>query len=641
MRSALCWACSGEHESSGFALGAISVPRSAASATTYWYGCTLPFLARNVPDEGNLISVVESSFPAVLPERASLQPNETALTFLDYDQDWDGVAVSLTWSQLYRRAVNLGEQLRLRASTGDRALILAPQGLDYIVGFLGAMQAGLISVPLSVPYGGPHDERTLSVLADTSPAVILTTSAVIDNVSPFAKPQQGQSTPSMIELDLLDLDARQRSSRPGSRGGDTDLPDTLYLQYTSGSTRTPAGVLVSNKNVFANLKQVMGDFFTLDGKVYLPPDLTAVSWLPLYHDMGLLLGAIFPVLLGVPTVVTSPVGFLQRPARWLHLLASNGSTYSAGPNFAFELAVRKTSVEDMAGFDLGGVHTILNGSERVQPATLKRFADRFVPFNLDPAVLRPGYGMAEATVYIASRNAGEPPKIDHFETEKLTAGQANQCANGSGTPLVSYGTANSQLVRIVDPETSRECPAGTVGEIWGHGENIASGYWNKPEESERTFGGTIVNPSQDTPEGPWLRTGDSGFFSEGELYIIGRIKDLLIVYGRNHSPDDIEATIQEITSGRCAAIAVPQNGVEKLVAIIELKRRGESDEEATDRLRVVKREVTSAISKSHGLSVADLVLVSPGSIPITTSGKIRRAQCVELYRQDEFSRLDA
>jgi acyl-CoA synthetase (AMP-forming)/AMP-acid ligase II len=174
-----------------------------------------------------------------------------------------------------------------------------------------------------------------------------------------------------------------------------------------------------------------------------------------------------------------------------------------------------------------------------------------------------------------------------------------------------------------------------------HGENVAAGYWQKPEETERTFGAKIVEPSQGTPEGPWLRTGDSGFFSSGEMFIIGRIKDLLIVYGRNHSPDDIEATIQEITAGRCAAIAVPDKGVEKLVAIIEMKKRGESEEEAADRLRGVKREVKSAISKSHGLAVADLVLVSPGSIPITTSGKIRRSQCAELYRQDEFVRLDA
>jgi acyl-CoA synthetase (AMP-forming)/AMP-acid ligase II len=197
------------------------------------------------------------------------------------------------------------------------------------------------------------------------------------------------------------------------------------------------------------------------------------------------------------------------------------------------------------------------------------------------------------------------------------------------------------LVRIVDPDTCRECPDGTVGEIWVHGDNVAAGYWQKPEESQRTFGAKIADPSHGIPESPWLRTGDSGFFSDGELFIIGRIKDLLIVYGRNHSPEDIEATIREITEGRSAAIAIPDKGVETLVTIIELKKRGDSGEQAADRLRRVKREVMSAISKSHGLSVADLVLVPPGSIPMTTSVKIRRSQCVELYRHDKFTRLDA
>jgi acyl-CoA synthetase (AMP-forming)/AMP-acid ligase II len=398
--------------------------------------------------------------------------------------------------------------------------------------------------------------------------------------------------------------------------------------------------MVSSKNLFANFEQIMGDFFAPEGGV-APPGLTAVSWLPLYHDMGLLLGILMPILAGVPTLLTSPVGFLQRPARWMHLMAQSDCTISAGPNFAYDLAVRKTSDDDMAGLDLGAVHTILNGSERVQPVTLKRFADRFAPFNFDPRALRPCYGMAEATVYMSTRQVGEPPEIGYFDSEKLPGGEAVRCETGSGTPLVSYGDPKSMLHRIVDPDTGRECPEGTVGEIWVHGENVAAGYWQKPEETERTFGAKIVEPSQGTPEGPWLRTGDSGFFSSGEMFIIGRIKDLLIVYGRNHSPDDIEATIQEITAGRCAAIAVPDKGVEKLVAIIEMKKRGESEEEAADRLRGVKREVKSAISKSHGLAVADLVLVSPGSIPITTSGKIRRSQCVELYRQDEFVRLDA
>ena len=585
--------------------------------------------------------VVESSIPAVLRERASLQPNDTALTFIDYEQDWDGVPQTLTWSQLYRRMLNAAEDLRQCGSAGDRAVILAPQGLEYIVGFLGALQAGFIAVPLSVPYGGVHDERTVSVLGDTSPAVILTTSGVMEYVAGFGQPQAGQSAPSIVELDLLELDSRRgSSSRPGSRTVGDEGSKPVYLQYTSGSTRTPAGVMVSNKNVFANFEQLMDGYYRAYGNV-TPPGTTFVSWLPFYHDMGFFVGIILPILSGSSAVLTSPVGFLQRPARWLQLMASNTRVYSAAPNFAYDVAARKTSDEDMAGFDLGGVLHILNGSERVQPVTLKRFADRFAPFNLDPAVLRPSYGMAEATVYIATREPGAPPKVVHFDSEKLPAGQAEPCPSGSGTPLVSYGVPQQQTVRIVDPDTSIECPEGTVGEIWAHGRNVGIGYWENPEGSQRTFCARIVTPSAGTPEGPWLRTGDSGFFSDGELFIIGRIKDLLIVYGRNHSPDDIEATIQEVTPGRCAAIAVPDHGAEKLVAIIELKKRGDSDEDATDRLRVVKREVTSAISKSHGLSVADLVLVSPGSIPITTSGKVRRAQCVELYRQDEFTRLDA
>lgn len=585
-----------------------------------------------------LLHVVGSSIPAVLRERASLNPNDAAITYIDYEQEWDGVAQTLTWSQLYRRMLNVAEQLSGCGSTGDRAVILAPQGLDYVVGFLGALQAGLTAVPLSVPYGGAHDERTISVLGDTSPGVLLTTSAVVDNVAPYAQPQQpGQNAPSIIEVDLLDLDARPRSS--GSRGAGKDAPEIQYLQYTSGSTRAPAGVGISSKNVFANFAQMVADFFAAEGGV-VPSDLTVVSWLPLYHDMGLLLGAIMPILIGKPTVLTSPVGFLQRPARWMQLLARHGCTASGGPNFAFELAVRKTSDQDMAGLDLAGAHSILDGSERVQPATLKRFADRFAPFNFNPKALRPAYGMAEATVYIATRTASEPPKICYFESEKLPAGQAHRCLTESGTPLVSYGAPQSLLVRIVHPDTSAECPQGTVGEIWVHGDNVASGYWQKPEETKGTFGAKIVNPSAGTPEGPWLRTGDSGFFSDGELFIIGRIKDLLIIYGRNHSPDDIEATIQQITAGRCAAIGVPDGSAEKLVAIVEVKKRG-SDAGAMDKLRLIKQDVNAAIYKSHGLSVADLVLVSPGSIPITTSGKIRRAKCVELYREREFSRLDA
>jgi acyl-CoA synthetase (AMP-forming)/AMP-acid ligase II len=575
------------------------------------------------------------SIPAVLRERASLQPNDTAYTYVDYEHDWEGIPESLTWSQVYRRTLNLAQQLRLCASTGDRAVILAPQGLEYIISFLGATQAGVIPVPLSVPLGGVSDERVSSVMRDAEPSVILTTSDVVDNVAEYAQPRPGESAPSTIEVDLLDLD-----SRIGGGSRRDSLSDIAYLQYTSGSTRQPAGVMITHQNLQANFEQLVSDFFVQFGKV-VSPECKVVSWLPFYHDMGLVLGIGFPVLSGLRAVVTSPASFLQRPARWMQLMASNSHALSGGPNFAFDLTIRKTSDDDMAGLDLGEVENILSGSERVQPATLQRFADRFARFNLDPKVLRPAYGMAEATVYIATRQWGQPPKIVHFESEKLTAGHADRCTSESGTPLVSYGVPQSPTVRIVDTETCIECPEGTVGEIWVQGDNVASGYWGKPEASEQTFGATLVAASPGAPEKPWLRTGDLGFFSEGELFIIGRIKDLLIVYGRNHSPDDIEATIQEVTPGRCVAIAVPDEGVEKLVTIIELKKHGDSEEDALERLGAVKREVTSAISKSHGLTVSDLVLVSPGSIPITTSGKVRRAECVQLYQRDEFTRLDA
>ena len=580
-------------------------------------------------------AVVEPFIPAVLRERANLQPSDAAFTYIDYQQDWAGVTESLTWSELHRRTSNIAQQLKACGSTGDRAVVLAPQGLDYVLAFLGALQAGWIAVPLSEPLGGASDERVSAVLRDASPSAILTTSSVAGNVAQHIQLKPGESAPSIIELDLLDLD-----SQNGPAAEPINRPDIAYLQYTSGSTRTPAGVVISHKNMVANVEQVASAYYDDNGGV-APPDTTMVSWLPFFHDMGLVLGIITPVLWGAHAVVTSPVAFLQRPARWMQLLASNSRSFTAAPNVAFELATRKTSDDDMAGLDLGGVRNILSGAERVQPATLQRFAERFARFNLRPRVLRPSYGLAEATVFVATRESGQPPVTVHFESEELTAGDAKRCASGDGTPLISYGMPQSPAVRIVDPETRIECPADTVGEIWVHGDNVADGYWQRSEETERTFAGTLVDPSAGTPEGPWLRTGDLGVLSEGELFIIGRIKDLLIVYGRNHSPDDVEETIQEITHGRCVAVQVPDDGgVEKLVAIVELKQRDEPEDAAMHRMGVVRREVAAALSRTHGLSVADLVLVSQGSIPITTSGKVRRKDCIQLYLHDEFTRLD-
>jgi acyl-CoA synthetase (AMP-forming)/AMP-acid ligase II len=337
------------------------------------------------------------------------------------------------------------------------------------------------------------------------------------------------------------------------------------------------------------------------------------------------------------------MGFLQRPARWMQLLAKHRGQVSSAPNFGFELAIRRTSDADMAGLDLGHVRAIATGAERVNAATVQRFIDRFAPFNLSETAIRPSYGLAEATVYVATAGPGRPPKSVSFDYQQLSAGQAKPSHNGAsdGAKLVSYGEPRASTLRIVDPETRTENPAGKVGEIWVQGDNVALGYWQNPEHTEATFGGKLVNPSPGTSAGPWLRTGDLGVIFEGELYITGRIKDLLVVDGSNHYPDDIEATIQEITNGRVVAIAVPDDRTEQLVTVIELAKRGATHEEALNNLRAVKREVISAISTSHRVRVADVVMVAPGSIPVTTSGKVRRSTCVERYSKHEFTRLDA
>jgi fatty acid CoA ligase FadD28 len=519
-------------------------------------------------------------------------------------------------------------------------LISAPQGLDYIVAFLGALQAGLIPVPLAVPLGGVADERVDSVMRDAHPAAVLTTSSVVNDVTRNITAEAGRPAPTVIEVDRLDLDAPIRSGAEDDFSDAENLQSTAYLQYTSGSTRSPAGVMISYKNVLTNLRQITTDYLA-DGGVVNPP--TIVSWLPFYHDLGLIVGICTPVIAGFPTVLTSPVSFLQRPARWMQLAASYPNVFTSAPNFAFDVAARKTSDEDMAGLDLGDVLLIQSGAERVHPVTVKRFTDRFARFNLRESVIQPSYGLAEATLYVATPPPSEPVKVVHFDSDSLSANQPRQSDAEAGTPLISYGppiSAQSPMVRIVDPETSIECPEGTPGEIWVYGDNVSDGYWGKPEDSERIFRATIVEPSEGTPEGPWLRTGDRGFVHDGELFVVGRIKDLLIIYGRNHSPDDIEATVQEITKGRVAAIAVPVGGTEQLVVVVETKKRGDSDEEAKQNLADLKREITSAISNSHGLAVADLVLVPAGSIPITTSGKTRRSSCVELYERKQFARLD-
>ena len=578
--------------------------------------------------------MTQSTILSMLHGRASMRPNDAAFTFTDYEKDYAGVPETLTWSQLSRQTLNVAREVRAHGSVGDRAVILAPQGLDYIRAFLGAMQAGLVAVPLPLPHRGSSYDRVGAVFADTAPSVVLTTTSAAEDVGDYVDQSRMDTAPKIVAIDSLNLQAEG-----GPSLSTADVPNIAYLQYSSGSTRTPTGVMMSHRNLTVNFEQLMRSFFA---NSTVPTDTTIVSWLPFYHDMGLVLGICAPILGGYHAKLTSPVGFLERPARWVRALAENTHPWSSAPNFAFDLAARKTTDADLAGLDLGGVLGIISGAERVEPATLQRFVDRFSHFNFKDHMMRPSYGLAEATVFVTAGTWSEEAPTKNFDVGELGVGRVERCAAGRGSALVGYQLPRSPLLRIVDKETQRECPSDSVGEIWVHGENVAEGYWNKPPGEQACFGATLTEPSAGTPEGPWLRTGDLGFIHEGELFIVGRIKDLLIIRGRNHYPEDIEATVQQIAQGRVAAISVQVDSTEQLVTVIEVKKkRGEAGEELRHRLSDVRSDVTSAISNAHGLNVGDVVLVPAGSIPITTSGKIRRAACVEQYRQDQFARLDA
>ncbi|KGI68356.1 AMP-binding protein [Mycolicibacterium rufum] len=571
-----------------------------------------------------------TTIPALLADRAQQQPDDTAYTFFDFESDPAGVTDSLTWSELHHRVRVVAAKLATLGSPGDRAVILAPQSLEYIIGFLGAIEAGFIAVPLTMPQLRQHDERVTGAMKDSQPVAVLTTSAVVDDIRHYGQLDSRQRPPKFIEVDTLDVDAPLRPAAPVS------LPKTAYLQYTSGSTRLPAGVVVSHRNVLINVHELLTDYYETFPDGGAPEDTTVVSWLPFYHDMGLIVGVFIPIMLGCPGALMSPIAFMQKPSRWMQLLGSHPGAFTAAPNFAFELAVKRTSDEDMAGKDLSGVAVMINGAERVHGSTVRRFNERFAAFGLPDAAMRPSYGLAEATVYVVASAGGRPPTSVRFDYEKLAAGHAERCDDDSGTEQIGLGRPRTTTVRVVDPETCIENPAGKIGEVWLHGEHVAGGYYQNPELTQKHFAGQLAEPTAGTPKGPWLRTGDLGVLFDDELYLVGRIKDLLIVDGRNHYPDDIEGTVAEFTGGRVAAISVDDDASERLVVIAELKKQ--IDPAA---LEAVTQQVTSAVSMTHSVRLSDFALVPPGSLPLTTSGKVRRAMSKDLYLEGAFTRLDA
>ncbi|GGM56690.1 acyl-CoA synthetase [Longimycelium tulufanense] len=544
-----------------------------------------------------------------------------AFTFIDYTTNRDGVAHSYTWRQLDRRARAVAARLSQVTTRGQRVAVLAPQDLDYVVAFLGALYAGTVAVPLFAPEVSTHGDRLVGALADCDPEVWLTSEQALDTVRQLADGQPVPRPKQIIAVDSVDP-ALGRDFEPVS----VSLDEPAYLQYTSGSTRRPAGAVITHRAVAANVAQARHAYG-------VDETTTFAGWIPFFHDMGLVLLLALPLAVGAHSVFTTPFAFLRRPMRWLRQLSDYPNVATAAPNFAYEYAAAKVKPEERSTLDLSNVRVACNGSEPVRAGAIEGFLAAFGPHGFAAQAHRPSFGLAEATVFVSTTPAG-PPRITSFDREGLGVRRADPVADTArgAVRLVSAGVPVGQHVLIVDPDTGAIRPDNTVGEVWIHGPNVADGYWQQPERSAETFDGRLADGPADLPARGWLRTGDLGVYHDGELYITGRMKDLIIVDGKNHYPHDIEATTQEahpaIRRDHVAAFAVAEGDAEAVVVVAEHSRHAEPDQ--LDPAEVA-RAVRLAVGEHHDLALHDFVLTRPGEVLRTSSGKIARAATRKRY----------
>ncbi|AVH21372.1 AMP-binding protein [Nocardia cyriacigeorgica] len=583
--------------------------------------------------------------------------NTLAYRYIDYSRERDGEVHELTWQQFGVRLRAVAARLQQVTNPGDRVAILAPQGLDYVVSFFAAIYAGTISVPLFDPDEPGHTDRLHAVLGDCEPSAILTASSSAAGVRQFFRSLPAAQRPRIIAVDAIPDSVGESWVRP-----DIAVDDIAYLQYTSGSTRVPAGVEITHRAVGTNLLQMV-DAINLDW------NSRGVTWLPLFHDMGLLT-VILPAVGGKYITIMSPSAFVRRPYRWIKELAavSDGAgTFAAAPNFAFEHAAARGLPKNGESLDLSNVIGLINGSEPVTTSSMKKFNEAFAPYGLPKTAIKPCYGMAEATLFVSATKAEDEAKVTYVDRDELNAGRMVKVDPSAPNAIaqVSCGyVALSQWAVIVDPETvesdggGHELPDGRVGEIWLHGNNMGIGYWGRPDETAATFQNKLTQRQESgshaegaPADGNWMRTGDYGVYFDGELYITGRVKDLVIVDGRNHYPQDLEYSAQEASKalrpGFIAAFSVPANQLpaevfeqgshsglkfdaddasEQLVIVAE---RGPGAGKADP--QPIADAVRAAISQRHGVTVRDVLLVPAGSIPRTSSGKIARRACKAEY----------
>lgn len=575
---------------------------------------------------------LENAFPATIfgPHdlvelvryRAQVQPNDSAFVYLANGIDEE---IHLSNRELDRQARIIGAWLQSRKMYGERILLLYPPGLEFITAFFGCLYAGSIAVPIYPPRRNRSMLRIQSIADSAKAKVALATSGVLKRVEEMI-----DDTPHLKQLSWQATDTLSREFADQWRLPKINSDTIAFLQYTSGSTGTPKGVVLSHGNLIHNSRLINISFeHTRTG--------SGVFWLPSYHDMGLIGGILQPLFCGCPNILMSPLTFLQKPVRWLNAISKYRASTSGGPNFAYDFCIRQVKEEEIDQLDLSCWDIAFNGAEPVQAETLEKFAERFERCGFNYKAFYPCFGLAEATLLVSGGYKSLPPIVRCIDTDQLAHGIAVDTTPGGDRAkrFVSSGrNMIDQRIAIVDPETSLERGEGEIGEIWVRGPSIAKGYWNNPEATEYTFRARIA----DTKEGPFMRTGDLGFMGDGELYVTGRIKDLIIIRGVNVYPQDIEATVQKVDSnlrsGCGGAFMMNDGTVDRLVIVQELERRFKGETEP------IFNAVRKAVAIEHEIPVDAIVLVKAGSIPKTSSGKIQRHACRQGFAEGALNEID-
>jgi acyl-CoA synthetase (AMP-forming)/AMP-acid ligase II/acyl carrier protein len=543
---------------------------------------------------------------------AAHQPDQIAYTYL---VDGEREEIHLTYVALDRRARAIGARLQSLGAAGERVILLFPSGLDYIAAFFGCLYARAIAIPVYPPHRRRPDPRLSAIVKDAQATIVLTTSSIQAEMQPQLGQMPELAGAYWIASDAIADEEAEQWKMPALTG------ETIaYLQYTSGSTAAPKGVMVSHGNLIYNNQMLKRAF------EHVNPVL--VSWLPIYHDMGLVGNILQPLYLGSRAIFMAPTAFLQSPYRWLQAISRYQANTSGGPNFSYELCVEKITPEQRETLDLSSWSIAYNAAEPVRHATLERFSSTFAPYGFRCEAFYPGYGLAEATLFVSGGCKNAPPITQSFEKAALARDQviATSAANKTVLSLVDCGhTWLDQQIAIVDPKSTTRCPPGQVGEIWIAGPNVAQGYWNQPDATATTFQAYLA----DTGEGPFLRTGDLGFLHGEDLFVTGRIKDLIIIHGKNYYPQDIELTVEQshpsLRPGCCAALSLDIGGEERLVIVAEIEREYLRGLESNEVFGAVRR----AVAHEHQVAVYAIQLLKPAQILKTSSGKLQR----HLYRE--------